>query len=513
MRIEAALLTAALAAAPALAQEEGTTLPEAEPDQTPLAAPDWLSESIVRPHSNIATSALPEVIQVMPIGAVQLDAVGLLPATITGLPRDLWADSDPETLARLFRSFPTDGLPAMLGFTETLALAELDPPRDTGEDAPLFLARVDMLLARGALDQARALIERAGPTGPQIFRRFFDVSLLTRQEDRACAAMRANPDIAPTFPARIFCLARSGDWSAAALSLGTGEALGYITPDEADVIARFLDPDLFEGAPPLPPDPAITPLRYQMRAAVGERPPAGGLPLAFAHADLAEIAGWRAQLDAAERLTRAGAIEPQEWLQIYTARRPAASGGVWERVAALQAFDAALLAGDPAAVTARLPGAMAAMDEAGLQVAFASIFAEPLLRLPLTGETAILARRVGLLSPQYERVARSAVAQDATEAFLFAVARGQAAAAPRDGTLWMAVARAFADTEPPERFTWLLDRGRRGEALLLAARTLAGGSRDGDDVADAIRLFRAMGLEDTARRTALQLLILEGAGA
>lgn len=513
----------------------------------PLGTPDWLSDTITRPHANIATDASPPAIAVEPLDAVRLDAMGLLPGTITGLPHDLWGVSDSATLAALMRAQPVQGLPAMLSFTQTLALAELDAPLDpapeaapeaTSEatsdgslDAPsvgsrLFLARLDMLLTRGALEPAAALIERVGPTDPTVFRRWFDVSLLTDRATRACAAMNANPDIAPTLPAQIFCLARGGDWSAAALLLGTGEALGQITEAEADLISRFLDPELTEDAPPLPPDPTLTALEFQMRMAIAERPDATGLPLAFVHADLSVLAGWRAQLDAVERLTRSGAITPQEWLAIYTDQAPSASGAVWDRVAAVQAFDAALLAGDPVETSARLRPAWDAMAEAGLQVAFATIYADRLLRLPLVGEAGILARRVGLLSPIYEEVAQSAVPQNATERFVFAVALGNttaqnasqgggglAGALPGDLSTEArrrAVAAAFADPLPPHRYSTYVAENRRGEALLRAAQVLARGEADANDLADALVLFREVGLEDVARRAALQLLLLEG---
>ena len=217
--------------------------------------------------------------------------------------------------------------------------------------------------------------------------------------------MRANPDIAPAFPARIFCLARTGDWPAAALSLGTGTALGQIAEEDAALIARFLDPELFEGEPPLPPDPAITPLFYEMRAAIGERPSATDLPPAFSHSDLADIAGWRAQLAAAERLIRTGAIEPQEWLAIATAHNSSISGDMWERARLLQEVDAAILARDTRTVARILPEAVTAMDQVGLISAFSALYGEALMRLPLTGEAARVAHRVGLLSPAYERVA------------------------------------------------------------------------------------------------------------
>lgn len=477
----------------------------------PLGTPEWLSDTITRPHSNIASDASTPAITVLPLDAIQLDAVGLLPGSITGLPADLWGASETVTLAALMRAQPVQGLPAMQSFTQTLALSELAAPADAApEGSDLFLARLDMLLTRGALDPAGALMERAGPTEPAVFRRWFDVSLLTDSATRACAAMNANPDIAPTLPAQIFCLARGGDWPAAALLLGTGEALGQITESEGDLIARFLDPELFEGEPPLPPDTTLTALEFQMRMAIAERPDATGLPLAFVSADLSVLAGWRAQLDAAERLTRSGAIAPQQWLAIYTSQTPTVSGAVWDRVAAVQAFDAALLAGDPVETSRRLVPAWDAMGEAGLQVAFADIYADRLLRMPLVGDAGILARRVGLLSPIYEEVAQTVIAQDAAERFAFAIARGLPPEPfPGAATTDRAIATAFADPLPAHRYGTYVEQNRLGEALLRAAQVLAQPRIDADDMTDALVLFRSVGLEDVARRAALQLHLLE----
>lgn len=481
-----------------------------QPTETELdlrADPPWLSDSVIAPHRDIASSALPAPITAMPLDVPALDAVGLLPFSVTGLPAELWGASDPKDLADLFRGLPVEGLPAMLDFTETLALAELDAPRGGTSTEALFLARLDMLLARGALEPARALIERAGPTDAALFRRFFDVSLLTGQVERACAALRANPDIDPAFPTRIFCLARGGDWPAAALSLGTGQALGFISDKEADVIARFLDPELFEGEPPLPRDPAITPLYYEMRAAIGERPASLGLPLAFSHSDLSDVAGWEAQVTAAERLIRAGAIAPQEWQALATARRATISGPFWERLRSLQRFDAAILANNARDVAEYLPEAAAAMRQADLSVAFAELYAEPLMRLPLSGEVARQAHMVGLLSPAYELVAQRATPLDAEERFLFDIARGLPSRPPQNNRMASAVADAFATNEVPSRYAWLIREDRRGEALLLAADVLLSETADADDLGAAIRLYRALGLETVARRAALQLLL------
>ncbi len=497
-----AALVAGLMATPVVAQEAEVTVPP----------PAWLSESLLSPHGNIATSATPEEIRVMPIGAVSLDAVGLLTPMQTGLPADLWAGSDSETLANLFRAQPTIGLPAIQGFTQMLALSELNPPPDSTQEAEVFLARLDMLLSRGAIDPARAMMERAGPTAPRVFRRWFDVTLLTDQPDRACAAMRANPDIAPSFPARIFCLARSGDWSAAALSLDTGEALGFIDAPEAELISRFLDPGIAEASAPLPIDVNPSPLHYVMRVAIGERPGASQLPLPFAHIDLADVAGWRAQLDAAERLARAGAITPAQWQLIYTSRVPSASGGVWDRVAAVQRFDVAVLARDPQGIADTLPDAWAAVQDAELEVPFAEVYGERLMRQPLTGETALLARRVALLSSDYETVAQMAVPQTPAERFLFAIARGQTETPAPTGALPRLIADVFSQTNVPDRYARMIGDDQIGEALLRASLVLSRDQPDLDDLRDALGLFRAMGLESVARQAALELLILERRG-
>jgi hypothetical protein len=494
----AAVILCTFGAGTALAQDPvEEVMPPTLPDLPEAFVPSWLSDTVTRPHANIATSTARPQFEILPIDAVELDAVGLLPRSITGLPEDLWGTSEVADLARLFRAQPVTGLPAALAFTEMLSLSELVPP--SGADAQrgeLFLARLDMLLARGALDQALALMERAGPTDPQVFRRFFDVSILTGHADRACRAMDANPDIAPTFPARIFCLARGGDWPAAALSFGTGEALGRFEPLEADLIARFLDPELYEGEGPLPPDPALTPLSFQMRMAIAERPDLTGAPLALVHADLSQLAGWHAQLEAAERLTRSGAIEPQQWFAIYTSRVPSASGGVWDRVASVQAVDAALLAGDAAEVGRRLPEAFAHMQEAGLTVAFSTIFAERLQRVPLTGDAGLLARRIGLLSPDYERIAQSAVAQNAAEngppspSRAASRSRWEPPSIPSTSP-WPP---PFRRNSGPMRYQWFLDNDRMGEAFLRAALVLSDREGDPGDIGDALILLRRRGV-------------------
>jgi hypothetical protein len=378
----------------------------------------------------------------------------------------------------------------------------------------LLLARIDKLLDFGALEAAASLLEAAGSTEPELFRRTFDVALLTGHEDRACVTMRETPQLAPTFPARIFCLARSGDWNAAALTLRTAQALGYVSDEEDALLSRFLDPELYEDEPPLALPSRPSPLVWRMFEAVGEPLSTNGLPLAFAHAELRDTAGWKAQLEAAERLARAGAIDPERLRALYTDRRPAASGGVWDRAAAVQDLEAALAGPDAAAaVSAVLPGVWAEMAAAELEVPFATVYADRLMALPLSDDALALAFRIGLLSPSYAAAAAGRVPRDATETFLIGLAQGRVEGLVPPDSLARAIQPAFLSPQIDPDIALRLDEGRLGEALLLAVDLIGAGLQGTPGgVTAGLSVLRHVGMDETARRTALELMLLERRG-
>lgn len=503
--LRAAGLTLALAL-PAAAQE-------------PLSAIDWLSRSVAEPPVAIAPvpqAAEPESgsITVAPIEGTNLDAVGLLPPSATGLPPELWGATPTTDLARMIRAERVDTLPAIQGLLFTLLLAELAPPADSDGSGALFLARIDKLLDLGALDPALALLERTAPPRPEPFRRWFDIALLLGEEDRACALMRDNAQIAPTFPARVFCLARGGDWNAAALSLSTGAALGRIDPAMEELLARFLDPELAEGAPPLPPPPRPSPLVLRMMEAIGQPLSTATLPVAFANADLRSNTGWKTRIEAAERLARMGSLPANRLLGLYTEQRPAASGGVWDRVAAIQRLDTALTARDPVAVAAALPEAWAQMEKMELEVPFATLYGAALARLPLRGSAGALAFRIGLLSEDFEEVAASRRAEDGIELFLAGVARGDLQGLAPPNQMGGAIRAAFVPfAQPGPEAAQKLANGRIGEALLVAIDQVTEGAKgDLRDVTEGLVVLRRVGLETAARRAALELMLLERRG-
>ncbi|MEM1428494.1 MAG: hypothetical protein AAGG09_03445 [Pseudomonadota bacterium] len=490
----------------------------------PLSSIDWLSDSLAEeaalrplpraPRDTVGGVRI-EAVTVAPLDAPVSDGAGLAGPVETGLPATLWGAGSTDGIAERLARFPLDGLPAARDAFRLLLTARLDPPRGGGTPGTLLLARIDALLAMGALDEADALIRAAGADRPDLFRRAFDIGLLRGSEDEGCARLKESPGIAPSLPVRIFCLARSGDWPAAALTLETADALGQLSALEDALLARFLEPELAEGVPPLARLPAPSPLEWRMLEAIGERQPTSGLPRAFAHADLRETAGWKTRLEATERLVRAGALPVQALCTVYTERNAAASGGIWDRVAAKQAFDAAVAAGDATGVGAALRDGWELMAAAGLGLAFAEMTAPHLPRFALTGEAATLAHRMHLLARAAAPGIMPPPDTTPTLADRIAVAAPLGEPALSDGdAIRRAVARAFSEPRPdaPPTVRHLAEWDRLGEALLEALQIVARGAEaDPEDLAGALSFLRTAGMEETARRAAIQILLLDGA--
>lgn len=490
-----------------------------ETAQEPMSVIDWLAQDHPSDHAGrvlleppVTVTGQQSAIAVTVLGQ-QVMPVGLVPESATGLPVDMWEATDVDALAGLIATAPVQEHPAMQTLLYTLLLSETRPPPGKQAAEIMLLARIDRLLDLGATDPAQALVQHAGATDTAArFARWFDASLLTGDEDRSCAKLRSAPHLAPDYATRIFCNARSGDWPTAALLLETAHALELLPADTLALLDRFLSPDLFDGAPPLPVPPNPTPLTFRMFEAIGERFPTASLPRAFATADLRNVAGWKAQLEAAERLARTGALSPNRLLGLYSERRPAASGGIWDRVAALQRFEKALDSGKDVAIGQTLPAVWTAMQEARLEVPFAALFADRLAAQDLQNNTTTeLAYRIRLLSANYELAAMTPPKGGKNSAYLAALAQGEPGRETAPGPVGQAINAGFLANAPaPDNLKMALDEGKLGQVILQAITLFDSGARGNlADLTDALATFRAVGLEDTARRAALQLLLLD----
>ncbi|WP_171129143.1 MULTISPECIES: hypothetical protein [unclassified Ruegeria] len=506
MQIKPALLAIVLAG-PAQAQQ-------------PLSAIDWLTAQpenlpgTVLLEPPVALEGGQPSIEVVPLETLS-PPVGLVSSSVTGLPVNLWKNSDAERLAELLQRVRVREHPAMQRLLFTLLLTEARPPSNSDSPDKLLLARLDRLMKLGAADPAQSLVQLAGPTDSlDRFQRWFDATLLTGDEDRSCSALIAQPGLSRDYAAQIFCKARRGDWPSAALTLEAAHALELLPAEELDLLDRFLSPELFEEASYLPQPEDPDPLTFRLFEAIGERLPSAPLPRAFANADLRDVAGWKAQIEAAERLTRIGALTPNRLLGLYTDRSPAASGAVWDRVAAVQRFEKALQSGDTQAIEQALPEVWEQLSRVGLQVPFAELFAQRLSAYRLDDlNVENLRWRVLLLSELYEDAAKVAPSGPTSNPFLAALAQGAPGRAPSPSPMADAIAEGFAWSAPiPSDIDAMLSNDQLGEAILEAMMLFGHGARGNlVDLTAAIATFRRVGLEDIARRASLQVLILGGA--
>ncbi|MFD0858376.1 hypothetical protein [Roseovarius aquimarinus] len=445
-------------------------------------------------------------IEVTPLAAATSGAVGLLPPSVTGLPADMWAQSTATALSDLWGRASQAPMPAIAALYHTLLLAEAEPPQ--GPEGAYLRSRVEMLRRLGAVEPALELLERAGPFTPELFPAWFELALLSGAESEACAALSKAPSLLSDDGARIYCATLTGDWPTAALLFDTGAALGTLRGTEAVLLEQFLDPELAEEAEPPIPSAAPSPLEFRLFEAIGAPLPTLGLPTAYAMADLRGTVGWKAEIEAAERLARVGALAPNRLMGLYTRQSASASGGVWDRVSAVQDLDEALARGDLAASGAALEAAWRLMRDEGLEMPFAQIVAGRIEPGGLPHTSADLAFRLALLTPDYE--AAAAEAPPGREAqFLAGLARGRPDTALANDPDQAMIAAAFSEApEAAPEHALLIEKGRLGEAILSAALQFDRASGDPGEMASALRSFRAVGLEDTARRAALQALIL-----
>lgn len=499
-----------------------------------MSAIDWLSHSVLtgaayRAQPDASRPVLPAMpgeapvtlgagvgdVSVSSLDAPSPDAIGLLPAARTGLPEGLWGSTPERVLVAALGHGRPEALPALQELLQRLLLAELRPPQLSSPEGAgqLFLARIDTLLELGALEPALAMLAQARPDSPEIFRRRFDAALLIGDEDRACDTMAESPLVAPSVPARVFCLARGGDWEAAALLFGTSRVLEPLAPQMDALLERFLNPDLDDGAD-LPPPSRPSPLVFRLMEAIGQPLPTTDLPLAFAQADLRANTGWKARLEAGERLARAGVLDANQMLGLYTENGAAPSGALWDRVRAMSALDQAMRARDAQAVAAALPEVWARLQEAELELVPAALWGADLAGFDLPPEVRALAFRLGLLSLGYETVAQRHSPADSDDRFLVGLARGDTAGLAAPDDLGRVLKRVFdrLPEAPPEPYRALLP-DQPGLAILRAIDDVTEGAKgDYARLEAGLALLRLAGLEGAARRTALELLVLERRG-
>ena len=480
-------------------------LPLACHAQEPLSAIPWLTEELGLGGAASAPD-VQSAITATRIGKPNIDAVGILPARISGLPADLWSNSDSAEIASLIAKQSKDLPQTALRLLYMLLLAEADPPSNS-DGLTVFLSRTDKLISFGALEQAGALLDRAGLDNRELFARWFDIGLLSGSASDECASMLSTPAHAPSKSAMIYCLANRGELNAAAILFAAAVALGDIGEVEARLLAQYMRSHPPEK-PYNPNDFPGTPLNFAMEIDAGFSHPLSGLEDPFLFRNLTMNAGWKARLESLERLVSSRAISADRLLATYAESEPAGSGGVWERVRAFREFESAARSQSRENMIAALPLAYSLMKQAGLAVAFSNYAAEQFRGFEHEGSGRREIVEVAMLSDDFEGFASDSRPADSREAFLFGIATGRLGGAVPQSSLERAIVLAMQRRPPRGEIGLKIEEGKLGEALLSALLLLEGDSRfDPLNVEQALAMLVWTGLEYDARGIALQILL------
>ena len=493
--------------------------------QAPLSAIDWLSESIKDPPEfNVPPEPTPLVAPVVPdifvkkgLDPVSPDAIGFLSPAITGFSADLWGDMRAADIAKLLNEFPNSGVPEAKSLFRRILLAQVNPAPDDNQDGSVLLARVDWLMRIGALDAAEALIALAPISNAEIFQRKFDVAILTERTIAVCEALKTAPAISSDLSARVYCLARGGDWNAAAITLSLGGAIGEIDLMREEALIRFLDPELFEDEPdPEAPDP-LGVMDFVLREAVLLPRPLGLMPLPYLYRDIGDRAPLRAKIEASERLVVAGSLPANLLFAAYREGKAAVSGGVWGRASAVQLLNQALLGDDSTEIAKRVNEAYSALADAHLLHALAEEFAERLVELPYSSEMSSSRMQVldllhlaNVSNSDWSRGANFDQNRLLAKAI---VERAPLGDVPAGSALLKSIVNGLEgetpDNQAAKQLLVQLEQGQQGQVILASLRLLANGAlADPEGIRTALYMLGAAGQSAAARRIAVQILLL-----
>ena len=495
--------------------------------EAPHSAIDWLSESLLQPPNFVISppgrtgqSHSNDTISNMPLEMVSRDAAGLLPPDVTGFPLSIWGDVRTQQATALLDTYNRSDVPEISSLYKQILLAQSNPPLDSGPEGTLLLARIDRLFEMGALEEAETLILLAGVREPEIFQRWFEVAIVGERTNAPCAALKRQPSLSNDVATRVICLARAGDWNAAAITVSLAESLGQIAQDDADLLVRFLDPEMFAELPdPGNPEP-LDAISFTLRESLALPRPEYALPLPFLNADINLRTPARQRILAAERLVREAAIPTGLLFAAYRGARAASSGGAWGRAEMVQDLDKAFVGEDDEKLAKTLTEAMIGFADAGMLYTFAFEYADSLAHYPAGPETALIAPRIRRLLLLADRpLAQWATlgrADPPNVQFAIRLASREviSGVSPYSDPLPEAIHLAFANLTPPNQeiahLLGKIDSGNFAEVLLRALVLLANGPEtDPQAIHEGLYLLRKLGLEDSARRVAIQLLLIE----
>ena len=467
------------------------TTPLLAQSNAPISAIEWLSQPGLAPLSegslivgDPTSGAVVDEITVIELDAPVTKSYGLIPTNISGIPEDFWTDIDPAALTQSIGSLSGPSLPAADDLLLRALLAE-----SLGDDEVLGV-KVRALLDRGAVHAAYSLLGQSQINSLESFALFAEAALLTDNVERMCSQLNAARHLSNDEALQVYCHARAGSWDTAVLNYFTLDTLRAFSPTTSALLAANLDPELADILSLPRADPlSLSALEFKLRASVGQPLATQTLPLKFTPSDLGATTSWKQQIESAERLGAIGSLPAAQLLERYKSNQPSASGGVWDRVLAVQNLDNAL--GDHI------------IDPSDELLEFWTLMRNRKLAAPL-------ARAWAKKLVKFEKVLKS-------NNILFQM-QVLASANPMDFAASMARLHSYNPHVLNNNYRTLMAQFDREvvasvpfrSANMLRAMRLIFDALDGNDAAlfEAISLYRAMGLTPLAQQLTMEFMIL-----
>lgn len=311
--------------------------------ETPLSAIDWgpeITHEILNLNPTPSVDLLPPRVVAENLDAQNINATGLVPSSLGGLPSVLWAASSDAQTAQLINDMPPLKEVSAQNLFFALLTSETTILENGNLGGQMFEARVNKLFDMGAMDAAYALLEQVGEKNHKLTRMALDLGLIRGVGVDECAQALRLSGFDMTLAEQVYCNVMLRDWDTAEALLISGEAIGAFEDIDLELLWQFIDPEYADTTtPPSLEIKRITPLRFRLLLSLGAPKSVDALPPKYLWPYLTGYMGWRMQVEAAERLVKLGAAEPAILLEAYTKAKAAASGGVWDRAAAIAALE------------------------------------------------------------------------------------------------------------------------------------------------------------------------------
>ena len=315
----------------------------------PMSAIDWLAKKINDPPvfytypSEINKNSNVEIEKLV-LPNISKNSIGIYPSIKIGINSDIWKNSNEFEISAILKKIRISDLYYVNRLLKRILLIESDPPIiavDKKFSGALFLRqRILKLIQMGALDDAEALILDADPTfDSNLIDLWSEISFLTYRFERFCNAVLNGYHNTLDPAHKIICLARGGDWNAAALSLATYSSINEIDSDHEKLLINYLDHEAeleITNKDKCDEDKPI--IIYLCNFSnINMRFPNYGVK--FLYNNLGRGKSIRSRIVASEALVKSGALNPSILFSTYKIKQPSTSGGVWARAKFVQELD------------------------------------------------------------------------------------------------------------------------------------------------------------------------------